>query len=217
MKINENCSITGKRVILVPYKRHHVLRYHEWMKSAELQELTASEPLTLDQEYEMQISWHEDEEKLTFIIMDLAKWRNESFTEEDCMCGDVNLFFNNTEDNSEAEIEIMIAEPSCRGKGYGTEAIFLMMNYGVSHLNLEKITAKIGFKNVKSLTLFEELGFTEVSRSEVFQEVTLSLPLTSDIREVISQETAGSQIIEYKPKRFRYYTGEIFEEKETYC
>lgn len=39
-----------------------ILRYHEWMKSEELQRLTASEPLTLKQEYDMQKSWQEDKD-----------------------------------------------------------------------------------------------------------------------------------------------------------
>lgn len=32
------------------------------MKSPELQQLTASEPLTLEQEYDMQKSWREDDD-----------------------------------------------------------------------------------------------------------------------------------------------------------
>ncbi len=33
----------------MPYIPGHVPKYHEWMKTDELQELTASEPLTLDE------------------------------------------------------------------------------------------------------------------------------------------------------------------------
>jgi hypothetical protein len=42
------------------------------MQSEELLSLTASEPLTLDEEYAMQRSWREDPDKCTFIVLLLA-------------------------------------------------------------------------------------------------------------------------------------------------
>ena len=74
MRLNENVALLSHNLALVPYKKHHVLKYNSWMQQRELQELTASEPLSLKEEYEMQISWHTDEKKLTFIIMDKQKW-----------------------------------------------------------------------------------------------------------------------------------------------
>lgn len=43
-------------------------RYHQWMKSEELLKLTASEPLTLEQEYQMQISWWEDNDSKGLLL-----------------------------------------------------------------------------------------------------------------------------------------------------
>ncbi|KAF1845563.1 uncharacterized protein K460DRAFT_337907 [Cucurbitaria berberidis CBS 394.84] len=68
MKLNENDAIITPRVLLVPYSSHHVPAYHEWMQDEDLQKLTASEPLSLAEEYEMQRSWREDADKLTFIV-----------------------------------------------------------------------------------------------------------------------------------------------------
>lgn len=70
MKANSNITLLGTNVVLVPYRREHVPIYHSWMKSAELQQATASEPLTEEAEYKMQQTWGEDEDKCTFILLD---------------------------------------------------------------------------------------------------------------------------------------------------
>ncbi|XP_007886684.1 N-acetyltransferase 9 [Callorhinchus milii] len=175
MRLNRDTVLLGERAALVPYSAEHVPRYHEWMKSEELQKLTASEPLTLQQEYEMQRSWREDADKCTFIILDRMKRANDSSTEEDCMVGDVNLFLTDPEDPTVAEIEIMIAEPSYRGKGFGKEVTMMMMHYGIIKLGITKFQAKIGLENKISIGMFRRFHFEEISISDVFQEMTLLL------------------------------------------
>lgn len=70
MRANNNTTIEGQKVVLVPYRREHVEQYHQWMQCPHLQEATASEPLTLQEEYDMQQKWAEDEDKCTFILLD---------------------------------------------------------------------------------------------------------------------------------------------------
>ena len=55
-----NVSLEGEKVILVPYMEDHVPKYHQWMKDPSLLQATASEPLTLQEEYRMQLSWFQD-------------------------------------------------------------------------------------------------------------------------------------------------------------
>ncbi|XP_012284089.1 N-acetyltransferase 9 isoform X1 [Orussus abietinus] len=193
MKINKSTRITGKNVVLVPYKEKHVLRYHEWMKSPELQRLTASEPLTLEQEYSMQRSWHEDADKCTFIILDkhqLEETRNEI----EAMIGDTNLYLNDPEEPSTAEVEIMIAVTKNRGKGHGWESVIHMLRYGIEMLNVKKFRAKISLDNVKSIKLFTKLQFAEVQRCKVFQEITMEKKVEEDWIHWLMAETKGTSI-----------------------
>lgn len=199
MRLNQNILLLGKKVVLVPYTAEHVPRYHEWMKSEELQRLTASEPLTLEQEYEMQCSWREDRDKCTFIVLDAEKWQAQpGSTEESCMAGDVNLFLTDLGDPSLGEIEVMIAEPSCRGRGFGTEAVLMMMSYGVTKLGLTKFEAKIGQGNEPSIRMFQKLHFEQVAVSSVFQEVTLRLTMSELERQWLLEQTSH---MEEKPYR----------------
>ncbi|XP_049419074.1 N-acetyltransferase 9 [Epinephelus fuscoguttatus] len=198
MKINENTLLEGHRVVLVPYNAEHVPRYHEWMKSPQLQQLTASEPLTLEQEYDMQKSWREDDDKCTFIILDKKQWADSSVDQEQCMVGDVNIFLTDPTDLSLAELEIMIAEPSYRGRGIGKEVTCMMMSYGVTKLGVKKFEVKIGLDNEVSIAMFKKLHFQEVSVCKVFKEVTLEMTVDESVRTRLLDDTADMKERDYR-------------------
>lgn len=181
-------------VLLVPYEEKHVERYHEWMKSEELQYLTGSEPLTLEEEYEMQKSWVADKKKCTFIILD-KKTFVETRDEVVSMIGDTNLYFNEP-DNHIAECEIMIAEEKARGHKLGRQAIIAMLYYGIKELGVLKYTAKIKIDNEISIKMFTKLGFVEISRSKYFQEITFEKCITGKWSDWLQTETS-CQISKY--------------------
>ncbi|CAA0357775.1 putative transcription regulator GNAT family [Arabidopsis thaliana] len=179
-------SLEGKRVVLVPYMAEHVPKYHQWMQDSALLEATGSEPLSLEQEYEMQLSWTQDPNKRTFIVLDKDFVKGDLAHGQphvEAMTGDVNIYMNDVDDPKVAEVEIMIAEPRSRGKGLGKESVLIMMAYGVKNLEIHKFTAKIGESNTASLSLFRKLGFEESSYSGIFKEVTLEYTVTNLRRE----------------------------------
>ncbi|ALC47428.1 CG11539 [Drosophila busckii] len=180
MRLNEHVKLVGNRVLLVPYEASMVPKYHEWMSDATLRDLTASEQLSLEEEYEMQLSWREDNDKLTFIIL-CAETYERTKDEITAMVGDTNLFIHCDEESGDcvAEAEIMIAAVEARGKGYGREAMLLMLKYAQTQLPLKKFEAKIDIDNAKSIRLFESFQFVEVRRVEVFHEVTFDRAITA--------------------------------------
>lgn len=176
MRINANTVLTKRgddgKVALVPYTSAHVPRYHQWMASDLLREMTASEPLSLDEEYAMCTAWQNDDDKLTFIVVDLGGWRADNDADDvRHMVGDVNCFFNNPDDPLDnVEVEVMIAEPTARRKGFASEALSLIMQYCVNELGVKGFRAQILRKNEGSKLLFQGLGFRFSRSVDVFDE-----------------------------------------------
>ncbi|KKY17863.1 putative n-acetyltransferase 9 [Diplodia seriata] len=146
MRINEHTALVAPRVLLVPYSAHHVPTYHEWMQDPAIREATASEPLTLDEEYAMQRSWREDADKLTFIVCVAPTFPSRIQAKVDdapaAMIGDVNLFLvpDDEDEDGDAspstkplsvvgELEIMIASAAHQNRGYGAAVLSAFMAY----------------------------------------------------------------------------------------
>ncbi|XP_076286990.1 N-acetyltransferase 9-like protein [Lasioglossum baleicum] len=187
MKGNEFLKIIGTNVILVPYKEKHVKRYHEWMKSPELQYFTGSEALTLEEEFSMQQRWCQDEDKCTFIILEKSILLNTS-DEIEAMIGDTNLFFNDPDQANTAEAEIMIANVAYRNKKRGWEAMILMLLYGIDKLHVTRYRAKIKLDNENSIKMFTKLQFQETEKNQVFQECTLEKVVCQEWRKWLHSE-----------------------------
>ena len=112
----------------------------------EIQQATASEPLTLDEEHAMQQSWRKDPDKLTFIIcspgenLDQMTAVNAGVHDAaDAMIGDVNMFISISEDSKGhqplviGELELMIAKRAQQRKGSGKAALLSFILYVLQH------------------------------------------------------------------------------------
>ncbi|WP_299229552.1 GNAT family N-acetyltransferase [uncultured Psychroserpens sp.] len=80
---------------------------------------------------------------------------------EDEALGLVDLFDFDFK-NKRAGIGILIKDEINRQRGYGQEALKLLMHYCNSHLDLHQLYCNISEDNTISLKLFESLGFITV-------------------------------------------------------
>lgn len=74
--------------------------------------------------------------------------------------------------NRVGEIAIMIGDKDYRGKGYGADAIRLLIRFGFEEMNLRKIKALVFDFNEAALRCYEKCGFRKeaVLQKEIYRE-----------------------------------------------
>jgi RimJ/RimL family protein N-acetyltransferase len=231
MLLNEHVAVCTNKIVLVPYSSHHVPKYHEWMQDPDIQQATASEPLTIEEEYDMQRSWRKDADKLTFImgtptksVLDAEVLKAQM---DYAMVGDVNLFITTDFDEASnkdvlvGELELMIAEKQQQGKGLGRAGLLAFLQYVL--LNEEAIVAeyrvggnsagsprsldyfrvKIDKDNERSLKLFAGLGFEQAGEVSYFGEIEMRRPFDTAAVEELRVRFGLD-----KPRQIRYEDAE---------
>lgn len=149
-------SIAGERVALGPLRRDLVPLYQAWISNLEttqyLSEAGASP--TLDEE----IEWYEQTirspNSRTFTIYALPDYQP---------IGTVNLHQINHK-HRKANMGIMIGEPAMRGRGLGTEAVELIVDFGFNALDLHSIWLTTYEFNAAARKAYARAGFREVGR-----------------------------------------------------
>jgi diamine N-acetyltransferase len=148
-------NIEGALVALGPLCRDLLPLYQRWINDfSALRTLGAlpPRPTTLEQES----AWYESEQtnRIAFTIYERATWQpigNTSLHEVDYR-------------NRSAVFGILIGETAARGKGYGTEATRLMLDYAFSALGLHSVMLTCAAFNQAGLRAYAKAGFREFGR-----------------------------------------------------
>ena len=83
--------------------------------------------------------------------------------ENDNLLGNCGLHKINSV-NRTAVLGIFIGEKAERSKGYGTETIKLLLDYGFNYLNLHEIQLDVMAFNERAIRCYEKAGFKEYGR-----------------------------------------------------
>ena len=147
--------LIGERIKLVPTKREYIGSYLKWINDPEItQYLVIFRPMTK----EMEESWYDNlnNRENDFLFAIVIPIENE----EDFLIGNCGIHQVNWKDRL-GVLGIMIGEKDYWGKGYGTEAIELLLDYGFNTLNLNRIELLVHDFNHKAIKCYEKLGFVK--------------------------------------------------------
>ena len=127
----------------------------EFMQLLELKPISPLSPAMVQKQYEA-IETEMFEQKDLFYFSSLAK-------EDDRLLGKAILEYVDWS-TSNAYICLGIGEVESRRKGYGSQALRLLLSYAFCELNLYRVTAVIPAYNTGALRLFQKFGFVEETR-----------------------------------------------------
>jgi diamine N-acetyltransferase len=148
-------NIVGKKVALGPLSRELVPLLTRWSNElASRRNIGTPLPRTLEwraARYERDAL---GEDGVDFVVYARAAWQP---------IGTVSLFDIDYR-NGSANFGILIGEPDRRGKGYGTEATRLMLDYAFTALGLRNVGLTVAEWNVAGQRAYAWAGFNEFGR-----------------------------------------------------
>lgn len=156
--------LNGERVYLRPLEASDLDSFYAnalWNK--EIRRLTGTQAVFSRQGLQ---NWFErnstDESRIDLLIC---------LQENDQPIGDLALLDINHL-NQNAVVRISVFDKAYWGEGYGTEALFLLLEFGFDILNLHRIGLDVFEYNVRAIKAYEKLGFKQegVIREELFYD-----------------------------------------------
>jgi RimJ/RimL family protein N-acetyltransferase len=145
-------NIVGTLVALGPFVRDDLALYHRWYNDFEVMRyyLDTLRPQTLEE----RAAWYErvsagDPHNIDFLIYELATMRPIG------RAGLEDIQYQ----HRRASFGLLIGEKDCWGKGFGTEATRLTLDYGFHLLGLHNIMLSVSSANTAAIRAYTRAGF----------------------------------------------------------
>ncbi|MEQ8674041.1 MAG: GNAT family protein [Aggregatilineales bacterium] len=142
----------GEKIILRPFRTEDAEPLWESMDHAEFNKLTGTQGTftreMIDKYIARQVA-NDDDSRAPFIIA----------LPDDSKALDEVIINEIDSDNNSASIRIGMFTDEGVGKGYGTEAMRLMVNYGFNQLGLHRIELSVYAFNPRAIRAYEKVGF----------------------------------------------------------
>lgn len=147
-------KLLGDRIYLSPRNSEDVELFTEWLNDFEITDYTGRSGILTTLAGEKKYLEENSSPEATFVIVTI---------EDNKMIGTVSLEDINNIDRT-ATLGIFIGDKDYRDKGYGTEAIKLILEYGFKYMNLNNIKLDLMAFNTRALKCYEKCGFKEYGR-----------------------------------------------------
>ena len=149
-------NIEGDLVALGPLRRDLLPLYQRWINDLGTMRTLGlpPHPMTMEKEQDWYDQQSKAEDNAPFTIYEKETLRPIGNTGLDGV----------DHRNRSATFGILIGEPKCRGKGYGTEATSLMLDYAFTALGLHNVMLTVFEFNPAGIRAYEKAGFKEIGR-----------------------------------------------------
>lgn len=149
-------KLVGEHIYLSPVSIEDAEKYTRWLNNFETTDYIGQSTriYTIEKENKFLENCSEKKNDVTLGIVKLDN--NELIG--NCRLKDIDVV------NRVATLGIFIGEKEERSKGYGSEAIKLLLDYGFNYLNLHEINLDVYSFNKRAIRCYEKVGFKEYGR-----------------------------------------------------
>ena len=143
--------LVGDRVYLRPYEKEDLRHLRAWANDPETRGLIGEVRPTSEVEAERWFQRvQDDRDRIWFAVV---------LKQDDRVIGEAGLLrmfppWRTT------DLTMIIGEKEARGKGYGSEAIHLLLDYAFGYLNFHRVAIGVVGFNERALKFYERIGFS---------------------------------------------------------